>query len=130
MWEIEFASDAFLPYLPEEAQGNPGVYGFELALWLSQELARRGVVTSYPLAEDWGWLLEANDSGRETMIGCGSISDPGEGYLKRAIRWRIFVRPAGFRSWFQRRTAQHDTKELEQSIETVLRDAGISFERA
>ena len=31
MWAIEFTSDKFRPYLPEDSQVNPGVYGFELA---------------------------------------------------------------------------------------------------
>lgn len=57
MWRIEFSSAEFLPYLPEQAQANPGVYGFELAQWLSRALAERGVVTSYPIGEDWGWLI-------------------------------------------------------------------------
>ncbi len=129
MWEVEFTSDAFLPYLPEEAQANPGVYGFELALWLSQELARRGVVTSYPLGEDWGWLIEQSDGLHETVIGCGSVATEGEGYLNRAIQWRIFVRAAGVRSFFQRRAAHVNTSAIEEAIEGVLRDAGISFMR-
>lgn len=58
MPEIEFTSAQFLPYLPEDAQVNPGAYGFELAQWLSQALSRCGIVTSYPVSEDWGWLLE------------------------------------------------------------------------
>jgi len=37
MWRMEFFSDRFAPYLPEEAQQNPGAYGFELAHWLSIE---------------------------------------------------------------------------------------------
>jgi hypothetical protein len=115
--------------LPEDSQANPGVYGFELALWLSQELARRGVVTSYPLGEDWGWLIEQNDGVHETVIGCASTAEAGEGYLNRAIRWRIFVRAAGIRSLFQRRAAQINTSAIEAVIESVLRDAGISFTR-
>lgn len=45
MWDVELHTDAFLPYLPEEAQVNPGVYGFELAIgcrvsWLEPALRR------------------------------------------------------------------------------------------
>jgi hypothetical protein len=53
MWTVEFSSAKFLPYLPEDCQPNPGAYGFELALWLSQELAKRQIYTSYPVGEDW-----------------------------------------------------------------------------
>jgi hypothetical protein len=50
-----FVSDQFVPFLPEESQVNPEVYGAELAWWLASELARRNVFTSYPEYEDWGW---------------------------------------------------------------------------
>jgi hypothetical protein len=94
MWRIEFKSDEFLPLLPEEAQGNPGVYGFELAWWLAQELAKAGIKTSYPLGEDWGWLIEFIDTGgNEFTIGCGSMAEEGDGYKNRPIDWSIFVRP-------------------------------------
>ena len=94
MWRIEFKSAEFLPLLPEEAQGNPGVYGFELAWWLAQELARTGITTSYPMGEDWGWLIEyVGASECEFTIGCSSLAEEGEGYHGGAIQWSIFVRP-------------------------------------
>ncbi len=49
MTRIVFYSAQFLPYLPESCQVNPGAYGFELALWLSNALIRFDIVTSYPL---------------------------------------------------------------------------------
>jgi len=91
MWRIEFTSAEFLPYLPEDAQSNPGVYGFELAHWLSRALMERGIATTYPLGEDWGWLLEYFDGGLEVRIGCASMAQDGEGYTGRAIDWSIFV---------------------------------------
>src|SRR5690606_27273095 len=65
MWRIEFISSEFRPYLPEQCQANPGVYGFELAQWLSMALAEQGLATSYPLGEDWGWFIEYLDDERE-----------------------------------------------------------------
>ena len=53
---VEFKSSRFVPVLPEDCQVNPGVYGAELAFWLSQALAKAGVATSYPNNEDWGWF--------------------------------------------------------------------------
>src|SRR5262245_29293448 len=47
-------SERFSPVLPDESQVNPGVYGAELAFWLCAELAALGVITSYPVSEDWG----------------------------------------------------------------------------
>jgi hypothetical protein len=93
MWRIEFESAMFLPFLPEEAQANPGAYGFELAAWLSQALAGRGVITTYPLGEDWGWLLEYFEGELEIVIGCSSVCGEGEGYKGAPITWSIFVDP-------------------------------------
>lgn len=65
------------------------------------------------------------------MIGCASVADPGEGYLGRAIRWRIFIEPARSRgSWFGRKGSASDTSALEAAIETVLTAAGHAFKRS
>lgn len=70
-----FRSDRFVPFLPEECQVNPEVYGAELAWWLSAELARRGVVTSYPEYEDWGWYIEfITTTGSEFAVLCGNVT--------------------------------------------------------
>jgi hypothetical protein len=93
MWAIEFSSDRFRPYLPEDSQVNPGVYGFELATWLSQTLAKNGVVTSYPISEDWGWFIEyISDADEELMIACASQSEAGEGEGGKPLDWHIFIR--------------------------------------
>jgi hypothetical protein len=82
---VDFVSKMFRPYLPEAAQVNPGRYGFELALWISQQLAQRGVMTSYPQYEDWGWFVEYHtDEGHEYWLCCGSrdgLSDSWECFL-------------------------------------------------
>jgi hypothetical protein len=93
MWAIEFTSDKFRPYLPEDAQVNPGVYGFELATWLSQALMRSGLATSYPISEDWGWFIEyISEADEELMIACASQSEAGEGEGKKPLDWHIFIR--------------------------------------
>jgi hypothetical protein len=82
---LVFRSDLFKPYLPDDCQVNPNVLGFELAHWLSRELAARGSVTSYPNAEDWGWFVEFSDDGHEYMICCsGSLED-------EEYEWRVYV---------------------------------------
>jgi len=92
MWTIEFDSDRFLPYLPEECQSNPGAYGFELALWLSQGLAKQGLISGYPIGEDWGWFIEYTDGDTEITLGCGSEAVEGDGYKGKPLHWRVFVR--------------------------------------
>jgi hypothetical protein len=126
MTQLEFTSAAFLPVLPEGCQANPGVYGFELAWWLAQALARRGVVTSYPMGEDWGWLIEYREGEAEFMIGCSSQCDPDEGVQGRPIAWSVFVRQV--RSLKQRLKGQAEpamASMLTSAIVTALRAEGI-----
>lgn len=85
----EFHSSQFTPILPEESQVNPNVYGAELAYWLCTELARRGIVTSYPEYEDWGWFVDyvsPNDS--EFAVICTNIE--GE-----KTQWALALRNYG-----------------------------------
>ena len=83
---LVFQSPLFAPYLPDDAQVNPNVLGFELAHWLSRELAAAGTMTSYPNYEDWGWYLDFADGDVEYMICCsGSAEDGG------AFEWRVYV---------------------------------------
>jgi hypothetical protein len=93
MWQIEFESPKFSPYLPEECQVNPGVYGFELAHWLSERLAAINIITSYPNYEDWGWFLEFSQNEIDVMICCGSMSEPDEASSKQPMSWTIFIEP-------------------------------------
>jgi hypothetical protein len=55
---VHFESELFAPFLPEDCQVNPEAYGAELAMWMARKLAERGVYTSYPNFEDWGWFIE------------------------------------------------------------------------
>jgi hypothetical protein len=88
MWRVEFSSDRFLPYLPDEHQNVPGVTGYELAHWLSEALAAREVYTSYPQSAEWGWYIEYVDQGLEVIIGCSRQPE-----AKRPNEWSIFVKP-------------------------------------
>ncbi|NRF71376.1 hypothetical protein HLB44_30765 [Aquincola sp. S2] len=90
--QLNFASAKFLPFLPEECQENPGVYGFELALWVAQRLIEAGIASGYPFGEDWGWFVECIDDQAEIRIGCSSVSNEGDGYTGEAITWRIFIK--------------------------------------
>ncbi|KTD90355.1 hypothetical protein [Pseudoalteromonas sp. H71] len=81
-----FKSNLFKPFLPEDSQVNPQVYGAELAYWLSQNLAKKGIFTSYPEYEDWGWFIELIVDDNEYWVCCGNIegeSDQWTCFLKR-----------------------------------------------
>jgi hypothetical protein len=85
---VEFQSEQFAPVLPEDSQVNPEVYGAELAFWLCADLARRGVTTSYPQSEDWGWFIEyitATDS--EFAVHCGNIEGAKDHWLLSLRRY-------------------------------------------
>lgn len=130
MWRIEFSSAEFLPYLPEESQGNPGVYGFELAHWLSRKLAQRGVITSYPLGEDWGWLIEYIEGDLEVTIGCASMTEQGEGYDGKPIAWSVFVRPhLSVKKLFRRAPSVAVPALLTTAIESALAEKNIEVRR-
>lgn len=84
----EFHSDKFAPVLSEDSQVNPEVYGAELAYWLCQDLARRGVETSYPEAEDWGWYITfITPAGDEFAVHCGNIGSAKDQWLLSLHRY-------------------------------------------
>jgi hypothetical protein len=130
MWRIEFTSAEFLPYLPEGSQANPGVYGFELASWLSRALMDRGIITSYPIGEDWGWLVEYMEGELEVTVGCSSMAEDGEGYSGKPISWSIFVRPhKSLKKFFGRGAEPEVPARLTDAIEAVLVAKGIKVRR-
>lgn len=129
VWQVEFTSDKFLPYLPEDCQGNPGVYGFELAYWLSRALAGLGIVTSYPIGEDWGWLIEHVQGDAEITIGCASLAEAGEGYAGKPIRWSIFVRPhLTLKQRFRKSYPDAVVQRLSLAIADLLAAEGVFIE--
>jgi hypothetical protein len=126
MFDIEFTSAKFLPFLPETCQVNPGVYGFELALWLSQALAQANLPTSYPMSEDWGWFIEYIDGDAEFMIGCASQSAPEEGYTGQPIPWQIFLKQhLSLKQRLRGLTAPDKAAPVTQAILAALRAEGI-----
>lgn len=128
MWRIEFSANRFLPVLPESCQVNPGAYGFELALWLAHRLMEKGMVTSYPQCEDWGWFIEHTDADEtEMMIGCGSMADEGEGHAQKAINWSIFIKPhTSLVERFKGVTHREKVQGIGDAIVELLRAEGLS----
>ena len=83
---VDFSSDLFNPFLPEDSQVNPQVYGAELAYWLSKNLAKKNIITTYPNNEDWGWFIEYFVDENEYMLCCSNSDEEGK-------EWRCFLRP-------------------------------------
>lgn len=112
--EVTFNSERFRPYLPEDCQVNPGRYGAELAAWLSRELAGRGVITSYPNFEDWGWFLEyITESGEEYWLCCGNVE--GED-----ARWTCFLEPKGRGLFGARKAVVQHARPLLDALRGLL----------
>lgn len=84
---VDFESQMFFPFLPGDAQVNPRVYGAELAFWLSQQLAQRGVFTSYPNYEDWGWFIEYTTEVDDEYWLCCANRDGSRD------KWRCYLQP-------------------------------------
>jgi len=88
-------TNKFAPFLPDDSQVNPGVYGADLAYWLAQRLASRGVITSYPEYEDSGWYLtHATSDGAEFAIHCANVDGRDDLWLLSLRRYsrKIFGR--------------------------------------
>ncbi len=129
MTRIEFYSARFLPYLPESCQVNPGAYGFELALWLSNALMQSGIVTSYPVGEDWGWFIEYSEGEAEFMIGCSSEATEGEGYLGQPLLWSVFVQQSlSIMQRWRGQTMPTIAAKLTEAIVAVLQAEGIAVQ--
>ena len=114
---LVFQTDRFRPYLPDNCQVNPNVLGFELAEWLSRQLAARGTITSYPDFEDWGWMLEFGEHPEEYRICCsGAAVDDG-------FEWRVFAEPV--KRMF-RTPAPGRVPDLTAAISSLLKGEGIT----
>ena len=115
---LVFRSPLFTPYLPDDCQVNPNVLGFELAHWLSVELAKRGTITSYPNSEDWGWFLDFAEGGVEYMICCSGSGEDGG-----AFEWRVYVEAP--KKLFRKGSPGPASAPLLEGIRAVLTRAGI-----
>src|SRR5687767_7728831 len=118
---VEFRSQRFSPILPEDSQVNPHVYGAELAYWLCAELASRGVVTSYPVAEDWGWLIEYSaDTGSEFAVHCGNVEGARD-------HWLLSLRRYGRKMFGRDKPPPSDAASLIEGIKALVEnDGGLS----
>lgn len=110
---VDFKSELFKPFLSEDAQVNPHVYGAELAWWLCRELAIEGIETTYPDFEDWGWFIEYFIDDNEYWLCCGNVDES-------LNQWRVYLHPHA-KSMFGRNKAPIELAEpLLVALDKVL----------
>lgn len=88
---VEFRSDKFPPYVGEEDQINPDLWGE----YLKGRLSEHGIETGELIAEDWGWCLPVKNESFSMWIGCGRYQEYPNGYLcfvepSKAVIRRLF----------------------------------------
>ena len=112
---VNFKSKLFKPYLPDDSQVNPQVYGAELAYWISKKLSQKGIVTSYPEYEDWGWYVEYFSGDNEYRLCCGNMEGS-------QVDWQCFVEPYA-KGFFGRNKAPIDlAKPLIEAVRLILEE--------
>ena len=114
---VYFKSEKFKPFLPNEVQVNPNVYGAELAFWLAEKLAEKGVVTSYPDYEDWGWYLNYTPTEEDEFLLCCSNED-GE-----ANSWICFLQLEFGVLFWKRKSNMSKAKPLLDALKSILEES-------
>lgn len=115
-----FRSKRFSPVLPDDSQVNPQVYGAELAFWLCTELATRGVVTSYPNSEDWGWYIEyLTPSGSEFAVHCGNVDGAKD-------HWLLSLRRYGRKMFGRDKPSYEEAAPFIEGIRALLSESEVA----
>jgi hypothetical protein len=119
---VDVESKMFSPYLPDEAQINPGVYGAELAFWLARQLAQCGTLTSYPQHEDWGWFIEyRTDDNHEYCLCCANRDGAQD-------KWRCYLEPKAKGLFGRNKAPAEGARPLIRALRDLLsKETGISF---
>lgn len=83
---VDFSSELFRPLLPDKCQVNWQTFGAELAFWLSGQLAKKGIITSYPYFDEWGWFVEYCVDDNQYLLCCSNTDELGR-------EWCCFLQP-------------------------------------
>jgi len=112
---IEFLSEAFPPYESEEEQINPGRYGKRLADFLADGLKNHNFQVTSVSPEDWGWMVELENTEFPLWVGCGNYEEYANGFL-------CFIEPSKptIRKWFKKIKTTDVVERLASAIESIL----------
>ena len=109
---VEFRSDRFPAYPDEEQQINPGIWGKQLAEFVSAGLKSRGIAAGKPVAEDWGWLVPIENESFPLWIGCANYDD---GFL-------CFIEPSKpfIRRYFKKISTESQVSAVAKALDSLL----------
>ncbi|SRR6266404_181804 len=80
--EVTFNTGFFQPVPYEEEQTNAGVYGKQLADWISEQLNKNGMKVEEVVAEDFGWAVIVSRKPILLWIACSNVRESTE--------WRMY----------------------------------------
>jgi hypothetical protein len=118
--DILFETDRFNVSEVKEHFINACCFGEDLAEWLRQKLAEKGVAAGTPGQEDWGWYLLAQDGPDRYFLGFGGYPRPG-GLGRNDGEWRVMVQKK--RSIWEKLRGRNkitDTEPILSMIEDIL----------
>jgi len=120
--DILFETNRFNVSEVKEHFTNPCCFGEDLAEWLRQQLAKKGVSAGAPYQEDWGWEMLARQGSQGYFLGVGGYHKEGAVY-KNDGEWRIMVEKR--RSIWEKLRGKNNMVETEpilSTIEDILRE--------
>ena len=121
-----FKSDLFEIEPGEDEEINPGVYGKQLASWLSNRLRTYGYDVEV-IGEDWGRCLMCSRSPYWLWVGCSNVYDKkllaGKYPATVDVTWQCFVVAEAFflKRLFKRINTRRGEEKLHEELGQILR---------
>ncbi len=117
-FDILFETDRFNVSEVKEHFINPCCFGEDLAEWLRQRLAQKGLIAGAPYQEDWGWEMLTQRDSEQYYLGVSGYRTEGAAG-KNDGEWRIMVEKK--RSIWDKLRGRNAITEGE-SILTIIED--------
>lgn len=98
---LKFESSAFVQSTRDVEDTNPGVYSKALALWLAEQLRRRGLSAGEVVIEDFGWCVFPIESKpRRLHVVCTLFGDKQDSwqvfdFIEEALMNRLLHKDTG-----------------------------------
>jgi hypothetical protein len=115
--QIHVRSSRFAIEAGEDEEASPGIYGRALAQWLTTQLPTFGWRVKGCIAEDFGRLVEVEDSRFRVFVACASGHDGADS-------WQAFALVEGgeLSGVFAKSAKQQLADRLLVDVETALRN--------